>query len=133
MATKTYDPGQVCLTLGASIIQQWDAINVSRAEDSWTFITGTNGEVTRTKNLNKLGSIKVTLPQTSTDNDKISASQVAGSLISCALIDKSGTTIVTMPAGTVVKPADIDEEKESKQREWTITGEIPDPFLVGGN
>lgn len=133
MSTKTYDPGQVCLTLGASIIQQWDSINVSRAEDSWTFITGTNGEVTRTKNLNKLGSIKVTLPQTSTDNDKISAAQVAGSLISCALIDKSGTTIVTMPAGTVVKPADIDEEKESKQREWTITGEIPDPFLVGGN
>lgn len=130
--TRTYDPGQVCVTLGASIIQQWDSITTSRLEDSYTFTAGTNGEVTRTKNLNRIGTIKIILPQSSQDNAKLTALQSAGSLISCSVIDKSGTTVILMPAGTVSKPADVVFEKESKQREWTITGEIPDPYYVGG-
>ena len=135
MALKTYDPSQLSITIGGSLIsdKSWNTVAIARDEDSWTFSTGTNGEQTRTKNLNKLGTITLTLPQTSDANDILSAAELVGSPITCALIDKSGRTVVTMPQGTVMKPADTEFAKESGEREWMIKGDVPDPFLVAGN
>lgn len=133
MSVKTYDPSQVSVIIGGSIIKSWDIVKVGRDNDRWSFTEGTTGEVTRTKNASLLGSIIITLPQASDDNAIMSAFEVAGTLIPCAVIDKSGSSLHTMPEGTVIKIPDADYDKEAKQREWTVKGEIIDPNVVGGN
>jgi hypothetical protein len=132
MAVKTYDPGQVSLIVGGTIIKSWDKIAVAMDEDDWSFAAGTTGEVTRVKNLNRLGSIAVTLPQTSADNAVLSAFRIAGALLPCIVKDASGNSLHVMPEGTVVKPADSEYGKEAAQREWTIKGGIVE-MTVGGN
>jgi hypothetical protein len=132
MDVKTYDPGQVSLIVGGSIINSWNRIAVAKDEDDWTFSAGTSGEVTRTKNLNRLGAITVTLPQTSRDNGILSAFCVSGGLLSCIVKDASGNSLHVMPEGTVVKPADSEYAKESGEREWAIKGSLTE-MTVGGN
>lgn len=129
---KTYDPGQVAIIVGGAIIKSWNSVTLSRDEDGFTFNTGTSGEVTRTKNLNKLGGIAINLPQTSGDNTILSAFEIAGNALSCSVIDKNGVTLGLMPEGTVVKAPDAELGKESGERDWLIKGDLV-TFIVGGN
>jgi len=129
---RTYDPTQVSLIVGGSIIKSWNRIAVAKEEDDWTFAAGTTGEVTRTRNANRLGTITVVLPQTSQDNGILSAFAVSGGLLSCIVKDASGRSLHVMPEGTVVKPADSEYAKESGEREWAIKGSIVE-MTVGGN
>ena len=126
MAIKTYDPSQVSVIVGGSIITSWNTVTPDRDEDSFTFNTGTTGESTRTKNLNKMGTFTIVLPQTSADNAVMSGFEVGGSLISCSIIDKSGASLAVMPEGTVMKPATSEFGKESGEREWVVKGDIID-------
>jgi hypothetical protein len=132
MAVKTYDPGQVSLIVGGTIIKSWDKIAVAMDEDDWSFAAGTSGEVTRVKNLNRLGAITIALPQTSADNAVLSAFRVSGALLPCIVKDASGNSLHVMPEGTVVKPADSEYGKEAAQREWMVKGAITE-MTVGGN
>ena len=129
---KTYDPSQVAIIIGGSILKSWNTVTVSRDEDGWTFSSGTSGESTRTKNLNTLGMIEIVMPQTSVDNAILSAFQIADGLLSSAVIDKGGTSVALLPEGTVVKQADSEYGKESGERTWQIKGDLVG-FIVGGN
>jgi len=130
--SKTYDPSQVAIVVGGSIIKSWNIVTVTRDEDGWSFSTGTSGEVTRTKNLNKLGMLELVLPQTSADNAILSAFEIAGNVLVSSVIDKSGASVALMPEGTVVKAADSAYDKESGDRTWQIKGDMVG-FVVGGN
>ena len=130
METKTYDPGQVSVIVG-SIIKSWNKVVVARDEDGWSFSAGTSGEATRTKNLNRLGTITITMPQTSADNSVLSALSLSGALISCFVKDGSGASLHTIVEGTVVKPADSEYAKEPGEREWVVKGNLAS--YVGGN
>lgn len=132
MSVKTYDPSEVAIIIGGSIISSWNSITIAREEDGWTFSTGTSGEVTRTKNLNKMGTLTLLLPQTSADNAVLSAFQIAENVLACSVIDKSGTSIGLMPEGTVVKVPDSEFAKESGEREYQIKGDLVE-FIAGGN
>ena len=129
---KTYDPDQVSVIVGGTIIKSWNKIMVAKDEDDWTFNAGTTGEVTRTRNLNRLGTITLTLPQTSADNGILSAFAVSGGLLSCVVKDGSGRSLHVMPEGTVVKPADSEYGKESGERAWSLKGAVVE-MTVGGN
>jgi len=133
MSTKTYDPSLVSVIIGGSIIKSWDIVKVGRDNDRWKMTEGTSGEVTRTKNTSLLGTVTLTLPQASSDNATLSSFEVAGSLIPCMIMDKGGTSLHTMPEGTVIKIADAEYGKDATTREWIIKGEIIDPSIVGGN
>ncbi|BBO74399.1 hypothetical protein DSCW_18160 [Desulfosarcina widdelii] len=132
METKTYNPDQVSLIVGGSIIKSWNKVVVGRDEDSWSFSAGTSGEATRTKNLNTLGAIKITLPQTSQDNGVLSAYEKSDALLSCVVKDSSGYSLYAMPEGTVIRQAGSEFGKESGEREWTLKGALAE-FTVGGN
>ena len=69
---RTYDPSEGKLILGISAINNWDSVRASYEEDQIFHSSGTQGEVTRTKNANKLGTFVVTLPQSSIDNETFS-------------------------------------------------------------
>ena len=129
---KTYNPSEVSIILGGLIIKSWNTITPERDEEGFLFSTGTSGESTRTKNANKMTTITLVLPQSSSDNDILSGLEIAGALIPVSIIDKSGSTLITMPEGTIVKPASAELGKEAGEREWIIKGDTP-VFLVGGN
>jgi len=129
---RTYDPSQVSVVFGTSLLTGWDTVRISREEDGVTFTVGTSGEVTRAINHNKLGTITLTYPQTASENLILSGYEATKATVPVTVIDKSGTTINIMKFGTVVKPPDSDLGKEPTTREWLIRGELP-VMTVGGN
>jgi hypothetical protein len=134
--SKTYDPTQVSITLGINKLDNWDEVTVAFDEDAWTFTSGTQGEATRTKNANRLGTITITCPQTSSANDILSSWFVTGLGFPCMVKDNNGTSVGSMLFGTVTKLPDVALAKESGSREWMIKGKLsvgPAVGWVGGN
>ena len=129
---KTYDPTEVAVIVGGRIVKSWDTVAPVRDEEGFFFTTGTTGESTRAKNANKMSTITLTLPQSSADNEFLSAFELAGTLIPVSVIDKSGKSLVVMGSGTIAKVADSEFAKEATQREWLIKGDT-EVFIVGGN
>jgi len=134
--SKTYDPTQVSIILGVTKLSNWNEVTVAFDEDGWTFTSGTQGEATRTKNANKLGTITITVPQTSSDNDILSTWYLSGLNTPCDVRDNNGTSAGTMALGTVVKLSDQGFGKEAGTREWMVKGKLaegPAVGFVGGN
>lgn len=130
---KTYDPSQVSVIIGGSIIGSWNTIAKAMDEDRFSFISDTSsGEATRTKNANRLGTFILTLPQASGDNLTLSALEITDALIACSIKDNGGDSLHVMPLGTVQKAADTEYAKEPGETVWTIKGNI-DVDVVGGN
>jgi len=129
---RTYNPSQVSILIGVSLLTGWNNIRIGRAEDGAIFSAGTGGEITRTINANRLGSFVITMQQSSIDNNKLSLLEIAKAAIPCSVIDRSGTTNATIELGTVIKIPDSDLGKEAGTREWTITGELTYAY-IGGN
>lgn len=130
---RTYNPQEVSILGGVSLLTQWNNVRITRAEEGAMFSAGTNGEITRTINANKLGSFIITLPQSSIDNDILSALEIAKAALTWSVIDKSGNTVAIIELGTVVKIPDSDLGKEAGTREWTVTGELSTVFIGGNN
>ena len=128
---RTYNPKEVAVVLGTFLLTGWNNIRIVRAEDGVMFNAGTQGEITRTINQNKLGSFVITMQQSSIDNETLSALEISKLAIPCTMIDKSGTSTSIIDLGTVVKMPDSDFGKESGTREWTITGELTE--FIGSN
>lgn len=133
MGLKTYNPSEVSIVIGGAIIKSWDSVTVSMEEDRNVLTSGTTGEATRTKNANRLGTMVVILPQSSEDNLKLSAELALDAPIPCAIIDTGGNSIHVMPEGVIMKSPDAEYAKDHGTREWTVSGNIPDPQTVGGN
>ncbi len=133
MEPKTYDPSQGSLVVGGTLMSDkaWNSITIERVEDGWSFNTSTSGKSTRTKNLNKRTQLTIAVPQSSDVNDLMSAKYATDSLQSCTFIDRSGTTVATMPYGTIVRIPSAEFAKESGEREWMIEGDAI--IFLGGN
>jgi len=130
---RTYNPEDVSILVGISLLTGWNNVRIGRAEDGAMFSAGTNGEITRTINLNKLGSFVLTMQQSSIDNETLSYLEISKAAIPVSVIDKSGTTVAIIDLGTVIKIPDSDLGKEAGTREWTITGEMTAAFIGSNN
>lgn len=122
MELKTYDPKEVNVIIGGSIMNSWNTVNVEQEEDDNIMSAGTTGEITRTKNANKLGTITVVLPQTSGDNSILTGLAIGGEVFSIMIQDKSGSSVHVMAEAVVGKKASSEYAKESGEREWTFMG-----------
>jgi hypothetical protein len=129
--SKSYSPGDVSLIIGGSIVK-FDSVTVSRNEDKNTMTVGTQGEVTRTKNLSNLSTITVVLPQSSTDNAVLSAFEVANGVIPILVKDNGGSSLHTMPEAVITGVPGPEYSKEHVQREWVFQGDLP-VNVIGGN
>lgn len=129
--SKTYSPGDVSFIIGGSIIK-FDSVTVTKKEPKNFVTEGTQGEVTRTKNLSTLGLIVVVLPQSSSDNAILSAKSIANGLESILLKDNLGASLVTMPAGVFTELPESGFEKEVTDRSWAFEGSMP-VYIIGGN
>jgi hypothetical protein len=131
--TLTYSSDDVSVIVGATIITDFEEIAVTQDEDSWSFSAGSSGEVTRSKNSNKLGSIAITLMQTKREQLQLVALQESDALIPVVIKDNNGASIHVITEATLVKAPDANYGKtEAQTRVWTFKGKLT-ANIVGGN
>lgn len=135
----TYDPLAVKVFFGSLLLHGFmddTMIEVSEDESRFTKHTGGDGETCRVRNRNEGGKIKVTLQQSSTANDDLSAQHLIDKALgfgqqSVMVKDYRGTTLVAADSAWLEKFADITFGKEIKAREWTIDCEKLKILSVG--
>ena len=132
MGLKTWDPSQLNVIVGGSIINSWNTVSIDLDEDEQFQSVGTSGEVTRSINASKMGTVTLTVPQSSADNATLSAIAVAKSIVSFSTIDKSGNSVHVMAQAFMSKRAPSEYTKESGEREWILKGNL-DVHLPAGN
>ena len=132
MGLKTWDPSQLNVIVGGSIINSWNTVSIDYDEDEQFSSVGSNGEVTRSINASKMGTVTLTLPQASDDNATLSALAEAKSIFSFSTIDKSGNSVHVIAQAFMGKRAASEYTKESGEREWTFKGNL-DVHLPAGN
>ncbi len=136
----TYDPKQVSMIVGGKIghgFADGTFIKLSRNEQAFNLKVGVDGEGTRAKSNNKSGKIEITLMQSSSFNDVLSAYAAADELSNSGAVpvifkDNSGRTLATALTAWVQKYPDAEFAKETSTRAWTLeTDELN--ILIGGN
>jgi hypothetical protein len=128
MSVKTYDPGQIAVIFGPNIISgfgEGSLVKVARAEKSFKTHVGGDGEVSRTRNRNRSGTMTFTLKRTSASNDILAAALEADELLGtgiapASVTDLLGTTRHFAANAWVDGPAEDDLDVEGADREWTI-------------
>lgn len=137
---KTYDPKQVAVTVGGKILSGFadgTFIKVERNEQAFNQKVGVDGEGTRAKSNNKSGKVTITLMQSSSSNDDLSAFAAADELSNTGAVplsvrDQSGRTVVAALTAWVQKIADAEFAKEVMTRVWVFESDELNIF-VGGN
>lgn len=129
---QSYDPSQVSIIIGTVIAENWESVSVDQDEDSFTLVAGASGEVTRTKNSNRIGTIELIIKQSSVTNPLLTALHDTDSIMPIEIVDKSGNSLHAIPQGTITKPPTGDYGKELADRTWLMKGRL-DINLHGGN
>lgn len=137
---KTYDPSKViCTFKGIPLggFPDGTFIKVSRSSDLWTKSTGTDGDVTRTKSLDKSGEAMLTLDQTSLSNDDLSEEYRKdelenGGIGTFTVKDINTKTELVSAKAWIRKIPDVEFGKETSSREWAFDLASVGVF-IGGN
>lgn len=139
MATKTYDPGALQLIVNgtpASGYAEDSVVTVKRDEKLFEKQVGVDGEVSRTKNVGKTGTVELSLHQTSTFNLVLSAMALAdqetGAGIGPFLL-REGNTIIAAGECWVEELPEVEYKKKAGERKWTLALGNCSVFNVGGN
>ncbi len=136
----TYDPKQVSAIVGGKIMSGFGDgtfIKLTRNEQAWNMKIGVDGEGTRAKSNNKGGKIEITLMNSSSSNDDLSAFAAADELSNTGAVpfllkDNSGRTVATALTAWVQKYPDTEFAKEANTRTWVLETDELDIF-IGGN
>lgn len=145
-AFHQYDPGKVILSVGTlpspiSGYQEGTFIEVSRDANAFEKAVGADGEVTRIRNRNRAGSIKITLQQGSNANALLSAladtDELTGlGVIPLTLMDMSGAapkSVAATPYAWIRKKPNMTfSGNKEEAREWIFDCGTLEHF-IGGN
>jgi hypothetical protein len=140
MSVFTYDPKNVSVILGGKTISGFadgTFITAERNAQAFNLKVGASGEGARAKSNDKSGKVTITLLQTSSSNDDITAIAAADELnnqgaVPLLVRDNSGRTLITALTSWVQKYANSEFGKEIANRVWVIETDELDIF-VGGN
>jgi hypothetical protein len=127
----TYNFKEVSLVFGIKSLSGFEdgsEIVAERTEDTFTSKVGVDGEVTRSKSNNSMGTITFTLDQFSSDNRYLQSianldERVGlGGILPVKLVDKSNPNneIAIATQAWIKKPASKSYGRESGAREWVI-------------
>lgn len=137
---KTYDPKNVSVIVGGKIVSGFTDgtfITAERTEDMWNMKVGVDGIGTRAKTNNRSGKYTITLHQSSSSNDDLSAFAAADELSDTGAVpvlikDNSGRSLVTSATAWVKKYPNAEFAKEVSNRVWVLeTDEMV--IFEGGN
>jgi hypothetical protein len=121
MSITTYDPKNVTITVNGVYVTGLgeSMIEITKDENSYETKVGAQGDVVRTKVHNPLGTIKITLQQTSPQLALFDKLANSGQMVPISIISANNpkeTTTVTQ--AFLKKPADRKYGKEAEDREY---------------
>jgi hypothetical protein len=137
---KTYNCREVYITFGPIVITEpapGSFVTITRDEQAFTKQIGAYGDGVRSKSNNKGGTVSVTLLQTSSVNEALSAIAKLDEISTEGVLplmvkDASGQTLVESPGAWIQKLPDVEFAVEAGTREWIFDTDQLE-MLVGGN
>lgn len=128
MSTQ-YSPDNVLLVLNNILVTGFAKdtfIELEREEDGWITYVGSLGDVCRTKNLNKLGKLTITLMATAPINDLLAAmaqtdEDDGSGFGSMQLKDLSGRMFAHGAEAWIKKRPKIERAHEAGTIQWEVT------------
>jgi len=137
----TYSADKVIIAIGGVNVSGFadgDFVSAKFDEDRYMKKSGADGEVGRSRNPSKAGTIDITLSQTSQANDGLSALFSLDAIgtydapISISVADLSGRSLATASKAWIKTSPDLTFGKEIGDRVWVI--DCADlSIFVGGN
>jgi len=137
---KNYDSKKVSVIVGSRALKGFaedSRVSVARDEPVFNAKVGGDGEVTRSKTNNRLGTITVSLDQSSESNDYLSgllqADEKSGNGLFPVLVrDAGGSSLAGGPKAWIEAFPEMANAKDAGDREWIIkVGDLE--MFVGGN
>lgn len=125
----TYSADKVILTVGPVIVSGFtdgDFISAAYTNDRYTMKEGADGEVGRSKNPSKAGTVTLTLSATSASNDALSAlfnlDAIGGvdAVIPISVTDLSGRTVIAASKAWLQTTPEVTFGTEVGDREWVF-------------
>lgn len=139
---KEYDPDQVVVYFAGKRIQGFadgEFITVEQMSPGFTSVSGSDGEVARSKSNDRRAKVTVKLLQTSDSNDDLSEVHQTdldapnGAGVGTFLMqDLQGTTLVHADQAWITQFPDGSNDRTAKSREWVIELARAER-VVGGN
>lgn len=138
---KTYDPSNVQIIMGGIPLTGFadgTFIDLAFDENQYTKTVGADGEVSRAKSNNRSGTVTLTLKQTSSSNDQLSALYLADQNSNSGVVPlmikeiDTGRTLVFTQAAWIEKLPNVSYSKNVEDRQWTIAAGQLNVF-IGGN
>lgn len=133
---KTYDPKLIHCTFAGHFIDGYadgTFVAFSKAAPPFSKKVGVGGNVVRTRNHDRSGTVTFTLMQTSESNDRLSeilaqdlAAPNGAGVGSLTVQDIAGTSIFSAAKAWIESDPDASFEMEAGTREWVIAYELLD-------
>jgi hypothetical protein len=130
MAFYTYDADQVTVALGPIMLQGFqdgEGVTIEQAAETFTAVVGMDGQVTRSKTLNRMATITIKLMQSSTANDLLSALHIldrdapnGAGVVPLYIRDRNGRSLYTAAQAWISAPPSVTYDREATSREWVI-------------
>lgn len=123
MSVRTYDPQDVNVVVDGTILTgfaEGTFVSIERSEESYVMYVGSKGEVARSVNANKSGTITITLDQTSPSNAVLRRLANSVATFPISVVDQNTGETSGGNNAWVEQPASKEFGNEIGTREWTI-------------
>lgn len=127
---KFFDPSQFPIVFGGVQMQQFSESNMAKFEfegESFTDVVGVDGEVTRSKNMDRRAKLTIYLMQTSPTNDLLSAAYLAGrqgvngaDVAAVRVEDVNGRLVIAGAEAWIMDTPKPTYGKSASEYEWVI-------------
>lgn len=136
---KTYSPEKIDVIVNGFALSGFTTdsiVTIERSEDAFELYSGADGEIGRSKNPNRSGTITIMLASTSESNETLSALAIADELSGIGTFpilvkDNNGTTLAASGEAWVQKIAPSELARTINDREWIIQCARLDVFVGG--
>lgn len=140
IGVKTFDPKMVVITWGVIPISGYAEgtfVHVNRSGDAFTKNKGAGGDVERINKNRGDFEVSVTLMQTASTNEELSAALAADQVTNAGVFpltikDLLGNTLFFAPQAWIRKDPEWEDGDELNSREWIFDTGVG-ANLVGGN
>lgn len=144
MTVKVYSANEVSVSFAAIPIDSGrgddEFVRIEQQEDTYTYKAGVDGEGTRSESRNFYTVVTLTVMQSSSANERLSAIHnldikvPGGSGVGPMLVrDCQGLTVFASSQAWIIKPPDQSFAREAGTREWKIGCHAPANFVGGNN
>lgn len=141
MTVRTYAPGEILVTVGASVITGFAdnaIVKIETSADLFTKKVGADGNVVRTASADKSGTVTITLQSASISNTVLQAYAIADAnglagTVPLLISDNNGTTKHSAAHAWVKKQPDDEFTNEAGNREWVLDVDNIVSFLGESN